>query len=1069
MPTPQPLRHLLINASAGSGKTYQLALRFTHLLTLGARPEGIAAMTFTRKAAGEFFNRILRRLAELARQPETAAAFFRDACPEVPPQTDYAALLREVARRLHRLRLSTLDSFFAGMVRCFPLELGLASAARVMQEEETILARAEALDALLHGLHSAGDEQGLRTLTEAYKLATYGAGEKSAEATLEDWALKGLESWQDSPAGCWGDATLIWRGRLPKVRPLAEVVAAVRAAFLPPHEPGKELLEKTLAAVLETVPGQTLPDRVKQLLEKLGSQWEELQKGQGELMWMRRTLPLDAAAAKAWRELAEQLMTREFLVRAERTRGLAQVMAMLAGHYERQVRARGRLSFADVQRVLAAAARARSPWLGAEGGDLWYRLDARHDHWLLDEFQDTSRTQWQVLSALVDEVIQDTGGERSFFAVGDPKQSIYLWREAEPDLFADIQSSYPAHPEGGLHTRPLSQSFRSAQPVLDAVNAVFGSTQVLEKMLPAGSLRGFSFQTHTAAQKTLTGHAALLSPAKLEGEEKNDTTAVMAALLQELQPLQRGLSCAVLVRSNNDAIDLAEDLRARTGMEVVCESDQHPSTDNAACLALLSLLQLAAHPSDTQALEHLRMTPLWPLLELDGKSWRFHIAAVQRLVMEEGFAAFAAEWLRCLRSLEPLPDAFHTRRLAQFADIAAQFDASGSRDVDAFLQFARDYPLRVRGSAQAVQVMTIHASKGLEFDIVMLPSLDGDSMDMLRREDLLISREAGRVCWVLQTPPRVYAAFDPVLSAEMAEAKRRGTFESLCRLYVAMTRAKRALYLIAEPRKKDAKALKESALLRATLGDEGGGASPSPLYEVEWQTGDAAWHLRESRAPAPRAPVLPFQEPLGDLLRRTQPMPRRRTPSGEESFRVKGSVLFSAGREPGRRLGTCVHELCAEIEWLAPWNEVVARWLERGLLLPDDLAAEARTVEAESCRLVRQVLESQAGRHVFTPPPGGSELWRERAFDLVMDGEWVSGVFDRVRIEKDAAGKPVAAWVVDFKTDEAADEAAILEKVKGYAPQLALYRQAVSRLTGLPSASIRCALLMVRSCRLMVV
>lgn len=172
------LQHLLINASAGSGKTYQLARRYAQLLTLGACPEGIAAMTFTRKAAGEFFNRILRRLAELARHPDTAAAFFEGVEPPPLTSTDYRLLLRKVTRSLQKLRLGTLDSFFAGMVRCFPLELGLAAGARVMQEDETALARAEALDALLADLHADEDRHALQMLTEAYKQATFGAGEK---------------------------------------------------------------------------------------------------------------------------------------------------------------------------------------------------------------------------------------------------------------------------------------------------------------------------------------------------------------------------------------------------------------------------------------------------------------------------------------------------------------------------------------------------------------------------------------------------------------------------------------------------------------------------------------------------------------------------------------------------------------------------------------------------------------------------------------------------------------------------------------------------------------------------
>lgn len=1068
--TEASLKHLMISASAGSGKTYQLARRYAHLLTLGAEAEGIAAMTFTRKAAGEFFNRILRRLAELAAHPETAPGFFKDSEPPVPADTNYAQLLRRVTRRLHRLRLGTLDSFFAGMTRCFPLELGLPAGARVMQEDEARQALEEAMEALLEHLYSGEDRRGLHLLTEAYKQATFGAGEKTVDETMQKWAAAGVMLWEDSRGEMtnveclrgWGELRAIWPNGLPPVKPLADAVAEVRAHFIPPHEPGKDLLEETLQAVLETSPGMTLPKRVKELLEKLADQWPELQKDRGELMWMRKKLPLDGAPARALLGLAEALMLREFVVRAERTRGLAAVTAMLADQYAQRVRSRGRLSFADVQRLLANAVREDSPWLGGRG-DLWYRMDGRHDHWLLDEFQDTSRTQWQVVGDLVDEVIQDAEGQRSFFAVGDPKQSIYLWRQAEPDLFDDILRAYPADGARGLHQQPLSVSYRSAPAVLDAVNAVFGNKSVIESKLPPGSLKGFSFQNHVASQKDLIGHAALLSPLKSEGDEQDGAVQVAAALLREIEPLKRGLSCAVLVRQNNDATEMTEQFRHLTGMEVVCESKQHPCTDNVVTLALLSVLQLAVHPGDTQAVEHLKMTPLWPELTAEGKSWRYCIANVQRIVQEQGFTAFMKEWSPIIHAALPELDVFHARRLTQMTDIAMEFDMTGNRDLDAFIRCAREYPLRVRGSQNAIQVMTVHASKGLEFDIVILPDLDGDAMDKLRRDDLMVSRDRDGVRWVLQTPLRVYAELDATLKAELEESRRRGAFESLCRLYVAMTRAKRGLYLITEPAAQKASAIKESVLLRATLD-----ASPvaQESWCCEWETGDAGWYLPEQRVVESLPPVITLQAQLGPLLQETQPMPRRRTPSGEESFKVKGSVLFSAGREPGRRLGTRVHELFAEVAWLESLETLTQRWLTKGLLTQDDLSASSTTPESLACRMVCAVLGSAAGASVFQSASTHIQLWRERPFDLVMDGEWVSGIFDRVHLERDAAGRYSSAWIIDFKTDDVGSDEALQEKLAGYAPQISLYRTAIMKLTGLAAEQIQCSLLFTRLERL---
>lgn len=1079
-PAPHPLNHLLISASAGSGKTYQLVRRYLHLLTLGQEAEGVAAMTFTRKAAGEFFSRILQRLAEMAEHPERAAVFFDGARPPVNASQDFQQMLRRVTRRMHRLQLGTMDSFFAKVAACFPMELGLPAGARVMDEDETRQARREALDSLLESLYQEGNEAAQKTLMEAYKQATFGAEEKTVDSTLQEWLADGLTLWEDSlgmPGAerqrpelrGWGDVGEIWTQRL-DAGVMGEVIEEIRKTFVPLSEAGADLLEETLQAVLEAVPGMTLPKRVKEFLEKVQEKWSDFLAGDAELMWMRKKTPVMGAAARAMVKLVRTLMAREYLVRAERTRGLAAVMTLFAREYAQTVRSRGRLSFADVQRLLSLAAVQESPWVTGEG-DLWFRLDARHQHWLLDEFQDTSRVQWRVIGGLVDEVIQDDSGERSFFAVGDPKQSIYLWRQAEPDLFADILRGYPANESRGLHTDSLSQSFRSAQPVLDAVNQVLGDRARLEELLPPGTLRGFAFENHLAAQTGLTGHSALISPLP-DLDVELPTIHLTSELLMHIQPLQRGLSCAVLVRSNKEAREITEMLRASTGMEIVCESDQHPCTDNGITLSLLSLLTLAAHPGDQQALEHLRMTPLWhrsisadvdeAVLSLDDEKWRYTITQVQSLVFEKGFSGFMEVLTPQVWQAHPDMDTFHARRLAQMADIAAEFDASGNRDLDAFIEFAREYPLQTRGAAHAVQVMTVHASKGLEFDVVILPRLDGTAMDMARQEDLLVRRNADGVQWVLETPPKVYAHLDPVLSAELEETKRRTAFESLCRLYVAMTRAKRGLYFITEIPTKANKALKESKLLRETLGRDG----EQPLFEesqgiVEWQTGQPDWFREHSFVPMLAPPPVLLHSSLGSVLRQTQPMPRRRTPSGEESFQIKGSVLFSEGREPGRRLGTLVHELFAEIEWSPNYDLLKKIWMAKGLVSDaEDI------VETLALTMVRDVLDESAVIEAFMRPSPHAVLWRERAFDLVLDDEWISGTFDRVILDRDESGQYLAAWVVDFKTDNVPDETALQEKLAGYHPQIALYRQAVSRLTGLPESKVRCSLLFIRLRRL---
>ena len=158
-----------------------------------------------------------------------------------------------------------------------------------------------------------------------------------------------------------------------------------------------------------------------------------------------------------------------------------------------------------------------------------------------------------------------------------------------------------------------------------------------------------------------------------------------------------------------------------------------------------------------------------------------------------------------------------------------------------------------------------------------------------------------------------------------------------------------------------------------------------------------------------------------------------------------------------------MHEMLAEVEW---WEKGMAietlmeRWKESGRVISGEVVSD-RALE-----LVLPLLESAVGQEALGRPGRKAILWREKPFDFIDEGSWVSGVFDRVVLECDDDGRVVAAQLLDFKTDEAADEEALQEKAAGYAPQLALYRRAVAKLTGLMEAQIRMELLFLRAKRL---
>lgn len=1057
--------HIMISASAGSGKTYQLVRRYLHLLALGVDPKRIAAMTFTRKAAGEFFNRILRRLVDLASGTCDPAEYFEGIDPQPARWPDFTGLMRVILRNMHRLRLGTLDSFFANVTACFPLELGVPVGTSVMAEEETRRALGDTLGALLDRIYRDDSSPEAAVLLEGYKLGTFGREEKSVLRSLEEWIKGGHQLWLDCPTiELWGNPQAIWpKDKNPDAlvwQPLAEWPKL--AAGIRPLSEGQNWSDDGLAKWNHLVArienhqaGAKIEGELEELLKKCRAGWADLANGSAEFPWARRKSKFGGPAAQALIQLVTNLAAAEYLCRCERTRGIANVIAAYEKEYDRQVRMQGRLSFADVQRLLAEAG---GSGLISESGDgresLWYRLDSHYDHWLFDEFQDTSVVQWRVVSELVDEVLQDTSGRRSFFAVGDTKQSLYVWRRAEPGLFRAVESRYGGK-HGHLKKKFLAKSYRSCQQVLDAVNRVFEDSAELETLLP-GCASNWDFVKHEAANSELKGRAALLWCDSEAAGDHDPKFELVAAILNHIQPIERGLSCAVLVRRNSVATELADHLRSATGFDVVSESQQHPATDNPVTLALLSVLKLAAHPGDTFAREHVRMTPLGRIWEQDFggdlDNMTKHALAV---VHERGFAGIAEEWMDRLRSPDFALDAFSVGRLLRLIEIGSEFDETGDRDVDAFIEFASDFGERQQGPESSIQVMTIHKAKGLEFDVVILPDLDGDALNSVRALGLTQSRRLfGETEWILQMPRDVLAGLDLKLRELKEQVVTREGFEGLCELYVAMTRAKLGLYMITKPppgsrpgTMNAARVLRERLATDASRTIEFYGVQAECVYEI----GDRCWFERHAVKPEKTPPAATARtEPLGALLRRLQPVPRRITPSGEETFRIPGSLLFSPKREAARKLGLLVHQLLAEIEWLDgdALSRLPAVWKARGL--------DHAPGFAEASQQVLALLRDDGVRAVFVRPSDAARVWRERAFDFIDDGNWVSGIIDRVIVNPEGSRRP--AWLIDFKTDEVEDDEVLTEKTRGYEPQITQYRRALAALTGSNTAEIRASL-----------
>jgi ATP-dependent helicase/nuclease subunit A len=1088
-PTASP--HLVIRASAGAGKTYQLTTRYLDLLRRlpdDTGPEAILATTFTRKAAGEILGRIFNRLAEAAEDPDSLRELNQDLRREgMEPEAggrrerfrslgpeQCLALLRKLVDSLHRVAVGTIDSFFNRVAQSFLFELDLPTDSRLAGEGDAIeeQLRNEAVEALLE----SGDELTGRVLEGLLLRQQRGKASRSVAESLSRLVGRLYNIYLEAPQ--------------------PEAWSALQVPE-PPDERELERVVSALAALEPELPRTTA--------EKPNATWKKVWQGVLEACrqgrWQQAassTLVARAAAGDpdyaraaiddAWRQpcsvIAQKAASEVLGELRQRTETAQQLLQRYDHHYRQLQRRRGVVTFADVTRRLARDL----PGLGGEVvNELYYRLDGRIAHVLVDEFQDTSIDQWSVLEPLVDEVVASGDGSRSYFCVGDTKQSIYGWRGGCSELFDRVGNLYARQ---GLREASLNVSYRSSPVVLEAVNRVFGEMQqsALLKDAPAAAARwDAEFGTHLAVEKNrkLPGYVRYMTtvagseeaePAEQGAEDGDDDgkggdgafpsafdhESFVAERVAEICADSPGRSVGILVRSHKMAERLLHALESR-GMRASGEGG-NPLTDTSAVNAVLSAVLLGDHPGDSAAAFHLANSPLGEIVGLSRDNWRSQAGSVSRAIrawlLQRGYAGTIADWTE---KLAPSCDRRSLFRLVQLTVQADAYDAERTLRPADFV--AEMESVRVEQPAAArVRVMTIHAAKGLEFDAVVLPELSSAWRAEL---NWLVERgePAGPVTGVFYCHKQA-ALMSEQLGRAREAALGRERFEDLCTLYVAMTRARHALHLLvpALRLKKDGnlKTNTSSAtlLLERLVPDPADRVRAAQAGQILYEIGDARW--AETMGVASEAAAEELVSLSGPLVRRTK-RPLRSfaviTPSSLESGgTVTGRDLLGLGAEEGRRYGSLMHA----------WFEQVVYIDQEGGLPGDALLREIAAREAPAA--TRQWVEERIAefRQMLRRPAiaarlkkaGEAHLWRERSFAVRAGDAILRGVFDRVVVFEDDRYRPRSATIMDYKTDDVSP--GNLERaVERYRPQLGAYRQALSAMLGLPRDAIECQLLFV--------
>ena len=1108
------LQHTTIRASAGTGKTYQLANRYLALLLLqpgiGGRlaPERIVAMTFTRKGAGEFAGRILHRLAAAAGDDQERQKLQAELTLLIQGDRDIAGLAPGLELRLDaatlqsaltamidqydRLVLGTIDSFMARSVQTLAFELGLGGF-EILADSALSRERAAVLGQQLRSLHSIdledwlaigmsycsggleeseppmdpAAERELRSLRarnidhfyEAFKRARMKSSSR-LQSHLDRFVKSHHPLLHALPdAEGWG-GTGFWNGPAPAatVSDYRQDAAAL-AKTIAGHDFGNRTISKSFATALNWIaartPGSGAGDIPSWLDRegKLVGVWRAWPEREWTFEFSGRPRTASASIMKPLRPILEAWVTAERAALSAKTAAILDIVSEYEQIYDRRVRRMGRLTFGDLPLLLDE--RKGSDAAQATVRQLAFRWYQQFDHWLLDEFQDTSRIQWDVLKPWLDEAIQDDSGTKSVFVVADPKQSIYGWRGGEPRLLGELTANYP----GAFAQQVMAESWRSRPAVLELVNRV--CTPATNPALSdpdkfsAAALARWQYDPHLshASRQSAPGYSAVLFASTPEaeeddtGDEENENggeradklaaqARVIKSVLERVRPSENGLTCAILVRKNQNAQALAQWLRANGVPQVMVEGVATLAQQSPVVAALVAAVRWLAVPANTLAAGHIQATPIWDVLKEPVKGpgavpvppgtvwrhWRTRIADI-------GAPQVTREWCLALAATQHEP---YTQYCLQHVSQLAH-QAGGALALPDWLAALEQLAVRETAAAGPIHAMTIHKAKGLGFDVVFLPDLD---LGGGGRDDVLIRRD-GQGCaqGCLTNPPGWLRGWAPALEEACAAQEAGQELEALCVLYVALTRAKEATFIIMNEKKPKMAAPARDWILSALDGSAG----PAPAVPVEppWGAGRLVWEYGSRAIRAERQDAQPVPAPSPAVSHFPKPVPRRkrRKPSevGHESFTQAAPIAVSSG---GQEFGTAVHEVFEQVEWWTP-----GQFLQGS---PDAVA------------LVNRCLEVPEIRALFTPESGADEALRELPVEFMEKDTWWSGVIDRLVLRRDAGGAVRKAVLIDFKTDQVDSVVVLRER---YAGQLAIYRRAISTALELQEGQVEVLLL----------
>ncbi len=1089
-----------VAANAGSGKTHVLAQRVINLLLKGVEPEKILCITFTKAAAANMSKQVFDRLAAWTTLDDAALDdAIRDHSTMAPDARRRALARRLFARALETpggLKVQTIHAFCTQLLHQFPFEANVAARFSVLDDaEQSQLVERLTLAVLLEGAAHPDS-----ALAGALNVAMTAAADRTFRDVVREAIGKSdaIRQWVQIAGSV--EAAIIKLSRLLGVDP-SDSIDKVEAEFF--SGAIVPLSEWPALARVVARGGKTDSDQAERFARLSALTGAERLETYLDIFCTSSGTPRKSVVSKAVGNaaLAQRLLEEQARVWTllERHRGVAMrdrsaalltVVHAVITRYAQEKERRGLLDYDDlIDKALQMLANVDAAWVH-------FKLDLGIDHVLVDEAQDTSHKQWEIVRRLTAEFTAGAGArgvKRTVFAVGDEKQSIYSFQDAAPKEFAEMRRFFKsAHEksEQKFVDSKFEHSFRSGATILAAVDEVFKPQDVARSVT---SDQGFP--PHIALPGTPPGLVEIWEPEQpderkeIEGwDAPFDTVSETSPRVKLARRIARNVrkmvdertvrygDILILVRQRGELFEAIIRALKRVGVQVA-GADRLVLTEHIAVMDLMALAEALLLPQDDLALATVLRSPLFGFSDGDlfeiaydrgrtplrtmlkrkasGKQLFADAAALldeladaaRRQTPFAFFALLLGEGAGRRRLLARLgPEA--NDALDEFLNLALEYEQRETPSLQGFLVWLRDARAQVKRDMEIardeVRVMTVHGAKGLEAPVVFLA--DTITPPQGPRPPRLLQLADGVVIWA----PRKGDDVDITAAARTA-AVAEAEHEYRRLLYVAMTRAASRLIvcgadginrrpprcwynLVHQP-------------LESWLVEEGTDEEKVLRFRkqgAEQSATDATPHEATAAADRSEAPPSWLRQPAPIEA----PRPTRISPSSAFDEEIAGHTPAgsAADRQKALKRGRIVHRLMQSLPDIpaAARKSALDRFLRSAAA--DFLPAE----QAEMGQQVLTILNDLVFAELFA---AGSRAEVPIVGRIACDGGApieVLGQLDRLAVTRDSV------LIADYKTDRAVP-AGLAAVPPAYIGQLALYGAVLARIY--PAKTIRAALI----------